>query len=64
MLVFTITCYSSGFTKTQEISYDDLKHIVELPEISEDVKKQVEITLVYEGYIKKQLEQVEQHGKT
>ena len=30
---------------------------------SEDVKKQVEITLVYEGYIKKQLEQVERMEK-
>lgn len=49
--------------KRKEISYDDLKHIVELPEISEDVKKQVEITLVYEGYIKKQLEQVERMEK-
>lgn len=49
--------------KRKEISYDDLKHIVELPEISEDVKKQVEITLVYEGYIKKQLERVERMEK-
>lgn len=53
------TVTAADLLKRKEISYDDLKHIVELPEISEDVKKQVEITLVYEGYIKKQLEQVE-----
>lgn len=46
------TVTAADLLKRKEISYDDLKHIVELPEISEDVKKQVEITLVYEGYIK------------
>ena len=57
------TVTAADLLKRKEISYDDLKHIVELPEISEDVKKQVEITLVYEGYIKKQLEQVERMEK-
>lgn len=57
------TVTAADLLKRKEISYDDLKHIVELSEISEDVKKQVEITLVYEGYIKKQLEQVERMEK-
>lgn len=57
------TVTAADLLKRKEISYDNLKHIVELPEISEDVKKQVEITLVYEGYIKKQLEQVERMEK-
>ncbi len=57
------TVTAADLLKRKEISYDDLKNIVELPEISEDVKKQVEITLVYEGYIKKQLEQVERMEK-
>lgn len=57
------TVTAADLLKRKEISYDDLKHIVELPETSEDVKKQVEITLVYEGYIKKQLEQVERMEK-
>lgn len=57
------TVTAADLLKRKEISYDDLKHIVELPEISEDMKKQVEITLVYEGYIKKQLEQVERMEK-
>lgn len=57
------TVTAADLLKRKEIRYDDLKHIVELPEISEDVKKQVEITLVYEGYIKKQLEQVERMEK-
>ena len=37
------TVTAADLLKRKEISYDDLKHIVELPEISEDVKKQVEI---------------------
>ena len=57
------TVTAADLLKRKEISYDDLKHIIALPEISEDVKKQVEITLVYEGYIKKQLEQVERMEK-
>ena len=57
------TVTAADLLKRKEISYDDLKHIVELAEISKDVKKQVEITLVYEGYIKKQLEQVERMEK-
>lgn len=57
------TVTAADLLKRKEISYDDLRNIVELPEISEDVKKQVEITLVYEGYIKKQLEQVERMEK-
>ena len=36
------TVTAADLLKRKEISYDDLKHIVELPEISEDVKKQVE----------------------
>lgn len=33
------TVTAADLLKRKEISYDDLKHIVELPEISEDVKK-------------------------
>ena len=43
--------------------YDRLAQLIELPELAEDVKKQVEISIVYEGYIKKQLEQVERMEK-
>lgn len=32
------TVTAADLLKRKEISYDDLKHIVELPEISEDVK--------------------------
>ena len=41
-----------------ELSYDILKAAFDLPEISAEAKEQVEISIVYEGYIKKQLEQV------
>ena len=41
------TVTAADLLKRKEISYDDLKHIVELPEISEDVKKQVESFLKF-----------------
>ena len=57
------TVTAADLLKRKDVSYDDLSQLVELPEIAEDVKKQVEIILVYEGYIKKQLEQVERMEK-
>lgn len=49
--------------KRTEISYDLLQSVFPLPELEAEVKKQVEIFVVYEGYIKKQLEQVERMEK-
>ena len=47
-----------------ELNYDCLKSIdPERPELPWDVKQQVEINLKYEGYIKRQLKQVEQFKK-
>ena len=57
------TVTAADLLKRKEISYDKLAQIIELPEIAEDVKKQVEIILVYDGYIKKLLEQVERMQK-
>ncbi len=57
------TVTAADLLKRTGISYDDLRNIAELPEVSDDVKKQVEIDIVYEGYIKKQLEQVERMEK-
>ena len=42
-----------------EVSYDKLQALFDLPELTAEVKQQVEIAITYEGYIKKQLEQVE-----
>lgn len=41
-----------------EVTYADLQEPFELPELGKDVREQVEISIRYEGYIKKQLEQV------
>ena len=41
-----------------EVTYDVLRPIFNLPELSAEVQKQVEIAIIYDGYIKKQLEQV------
>ena len=50
--------------KRPEIKYDYLKEIdSERPELSSEVTEQVEINLKYDGYIKRQLKQVEQFKK-
>mgnify|MGYP001048422093 CR=1 FL=1 len=47
-----------------ELSYDKLAPIdKDRPELSEEVREEVNINLKYEGYIKRQLKQVEQFKK-
>lgn len=57
------TVTAADLLKRDGVKYDRLAQLIELPELAEDVKKQVEISIVYEGYIKKQLEQVERMEK-
>ena len=63
------TLLKSGMTleellKRPEICYNDLKEIdTNQPELPEAVTQQVEISIKYEGYIKRQLQQVEQLKK-
>lgn len=46
--------------KRPEVNYNDLKRIKEdFPDLPDEVKEQVEIQVQYEGYIKRQNEQVE-----
>lgn len=50
--------------KRPELSYEIIKDIdKDRKELTEDVKEQVNIELKYEGYIKRQLRQVEQYKK-
>jgi tRNA uridine 5-carboxymethylaminomethyl modification enzyme mnmG len=45
--------------KRPGVRYDDLRTVfAELPEVQASVKEQVEISIGYEGYIKKQLDQI------
>ena len=63
------TILKSGMTleellKRPEIGYNDLKEIdTKRPNLPEAVTQQVEISIKYEGYIKRQLQQVEQFKK-
>ena len=45
--------------KRQEITYTKLQSLFELPELEQEVMSQVDIMIKYEGYIKKQKEQVQ-----
>lgn len=49
--------------KRKEITYNSLQEIFDIPKISVEVEKQIEITANYEGYIVKQQEQVERMEK-
>lgn len=54
----------SDLLKRPEISYDDLAEIdPERPRLSYAVREEVAISIKYEGYIKRQLQQVEQFKK-
>ena len=63
------TLLQSGVTmaeliKRPELSYEKLKLIdTDRPELPEDVTEQVNIAVKYEGYIERQLRQVEQFKK-
>ena len=63
------TLLKSGTTiaeliRRPELNYEDLAPVdKERPELPWDVKQQVEINLKYEGYIKRQMKQVEQFKK-
>lgn len=54
----------SELLKRPELTYEELSDIDgERPELSPAIKEQVEITIKYEGYIKRQMQQVEQFKK-
>lgn len=56
-----MTCYE--LLRRNEISYSHLRDYFGFPDLPSQVQEQVEITVKYEGYIQKQLEQVERFAK-
>ena len=46
-----------------DVGYAKLQQVFDLPKLEDEVRQQVEISITYEGYIKKQLEQVEHMEK-
>jgi tRNA uridine 5-carboxymethylaminomethyl modification enzyme len=46
-----------------EVDYESLRKVFDVPEVPSAVKEQIEITIKYEGYIQKQIEQVERANK-
>ncbi|SEF98204.1 tRNA uridine 5-carboxymethylaminomethyl modification enzyme [Caloramator fervidus] len=57
-----ITLYE--LIKRPEVTYENIKDLdTERPDLPKDVTEEVEIEIKYEGYIKKQIEQVEQFKK-
>lgn len=45
--------------RRNEVTYELLRHIFPLPDLRADVREEIEIMVKYEGYIERQLEQVE-----
>ncbi|MBR5587051.1 MAG: tRNA uridine-5-carboxymethylaminomethyl(34) synthesis enzyme MnmG [Clostridia bacterium] len=50
----------SDMLRRPEIHYKDLKEVCDMPQLEADVCEQVEIKIKYDGYIKRQLDQIEQ----
>ncbi len=45
------------------VGYESLREIFDLPKLNDEVRQQVEISITYEGYIKKQQEQINRMEK-
>lgn len=45
------------------VGYEDMRRIFDLPELNDEVRQQVEISITYEGYIKKQQDQINRMEK-
>ena len=56
-----ITAYE--LLRRQDLSYDKLCQTFDLPELDADVKEEIEIMIKYEGYIGRQMEQVEKMNR-
>ena len=49
--------------RRQDLTYDRLRTVFDLPALSADVKEEIEIMIKYEGYIGRQLDQVEKMNR-
>ncbi|MGL5961084.1 MAG: FAD-dependent oxidoreductase, partial [Cetobacterium sp.] len=54
---------ASELLKFKEVSYDDLAHLLEIPDYPEFVKNQIETMIKYEIFIEREREQIERFKK-
>lgn len=55
--------HADELLRRPQIKYEDLKYIADMPEVAADIAEQAEIQIKYEGYIKRQNEQINQFKK-
>ena len=56
-----ITAYD--LLRRSDVNYEALRTVFDLPELTADVEEEIEIMIKYEGYISRQLEQVEKMNR-
>ena len=56
-----ITAYD--LLRRNDVDYEALRTVFDLPELAADVEEEIEIMIKYEGYISRQMEQVEKMNR-
>ena len=49
--------------RRDDVTYASLQTVFDLPDLQEDVEEEIEITIKYEGYISRQMEQVDKMNR-
>ena len=49
--------------RRDDVNYESLQTVFDLPDLQEDVEEEIEIMIKYEGYISRQMEQVDKMNR-